>query len=302
MSDSEKKITDVQGQYMQAVESGRQVDDATWTSCRIVLTNERLVLVSEGKISVPLADIDSVGERYDVNQRAAQVANYLGLKVGDDVLLVSAAEHGEFETDFYHACLDGEILYVKHPAVEGGVVQEADWTKARIKITDEDVRFALAGGSKVTIDRDDIGEVDVENRQAVGEQRTIIEVEHTEGEISVQTYVTGKSYDLSILEQVLEEGVERNRADLDLGPVEKQVVMALHSGVSPFEIPDFVGEDVETVDEIYDRLIELDVIEVVRERTEVEITAQGRSVAGQTMGEQRRMTDGRRPTATPPES
>jgi helix-turn-helix protein len=62
--------------------------------------------------------------------------------------------------------------------------------------------------------------------------------------------------------------------------------MALHSGVSPFEMPEFVGADVEEVEAIYDRLIELDVIEVVRERTEVEMTAQGRSVAEKTMNNQ----------------
>jgi helix-turn-helix protein len=285
MSDPETKITDVQGQYMQVMESGRQIDDATWTSCRIVLTNKRLVLIADGKMAIPLDGIDRLGERYDVNQRAAQVASYLGIHVDGDAVLVSAAEHDEFETDFYHACLNGEILYVKHPAVEGGVVQGAEWTKARIKITDEDIRLALADGGQVVVDRDDIGEVEIEERQAVGEERTIIEVEHSEDDISVETYVTGSEYDLSVLEQVLEEGVERNRADLDLGPVEEQVVMALHSGVSPFEIPDFVGEEVETIEEIYDRLIELDVIEVVRERTEVEMTAQGRSVAGETMSD-----------------
>jgi helix-turn-helix protein len=286
MSDSEKKITDMQGQYMQAVESGRQRDDANWQSCRIVLSNRRIVLVAEAKVAVPLDDIDEVGGRYDVNQRAAGVASYLSVRVGEDVLLVSAAEHDEFETKVYHAILDGEILYVKHPAVEGGVVQDTGWTKARIKIFEDVIRFALADGSKITVDRDDIGEVAVAEREAVGEQRTIVEVEHTEGEISVQTYVTGDAYDLSILQQVIEEGAERNRADLDLGPLEKRVVTALHSGVSPFEMPDFVGEDAEEIEAIYDRLIELEVIEVVRERTEVEITAQGRSVAGQTMGEQ----------------
>jgi len=285
MSDSERKVTDAQGRYMQAVASGRQREDATWQSCRIVLTTERLVLVSEGKLTIPLDDIEEIGERYDVNQRAAGVASYLGLDVGEDVVLVSAAEHDEFETDFYHACLNGEILFVDHPAVEGGVVQGTDWTKARIRITDDDIRLALADGERVVIDRNDIGEVEEDDRQAAGEERRVIEVEHSEGEISVETHVTGDPYDLSVLSQVLEEGVERNRADLDLGPVEKQVVTALHSGVSPFEIPDFVDAEVGEIEEIYDRLIELDVIEVVRERTEVEMTTRGRSVAGDTMGE-----------------
>jgi helix-turn-helix protein len=286
MSDSEKKVTDMQGRYMQPVAEGRQRDDAGWQSCRIVLTTERLVLVADGKLTVPLAEIDEIGERYDVNQRAAGVASYLGLTVGDDVVLVSGAEHDEFETDFYHACLNGEVLFVDHPAVEGGVVQGTDWTKARIRITDDDIRLALADGERVVIERDDIGEVEEDERQAAGEQRRVIEVEHSQGEISVETHITGSEYDLSVLWQVLEEGVERNRADLDLGPVEKQVVMALHSGVSPFEIPEFVDSEVEDIEAIYDRLIELDVIEVVRERTEVEMTARGRSVAGETMGEQ----------------
>lgn len=286
MSDSEKKVTDMQGRYMQAVAEGRQRDDAGWQSCRIVLTTERLVLIADEKLTVPLADIDEIGERYDVNQRAAGVASYLGLHVGDDVVLVSGAEHDEFETDFYHACLNGEILFVDHPAVEGGVVQGTDWTKARIRITDDDIRLALADGERVVIERDDIGEVEEDERQAAGEQRRVIEVEHSQGEISVETHITGGEYDLSVLWQVLEEGVERNRADLDLGPVEEQVVMALHSGVSPFEIPEFVDSEVEDIEAIYDRLIELDVIEVVRERTEVEMTARGRSVAGETMGDQ----------------
>jgi len=285
MSDSEKKIADVQGQFMRVMESGRRLDDADWQSCRIVLTDRRVVLIADGKRSIPLSAVREIGGRYDVNQRAAQVASYLSLNLGDDVVLVSAAEHDEFETDFYHACLDGEILHVRHPAVEGGVVQEADWSKARIKVTDEDVRFALADGGLVSVDRDDIGEVEIEERTVLDAEQTVIEVEHTEEDISVETYVTGDDDDISVLRQVIEEGVERNRADLDLGPVEKQVVMALHSGVSPFEIPEFVGADVEEVEEIYDRLIELDVIEVVRERTEVEMTAQGRSVAGQTMGD-----------------
>lgn len=283
MSDSEKKIADVRGQFMQVVESGRPLDDTDWQSCRIVLTDRRVVLIADGKRSIPLSAVREVGGRYDVNHRAAQVASYLSLDLGEDVVLVSAAGHGEFETDFYHACLDGEILQVKHPAVEGGVVQSTEWSKARLKVTDEAVQFALADGGLVVVDRDDIGEVTVEERTALGEERTVIEVEHTEDDTSVETYVTGADDDVSVLRQVIEEGVERNRADLDLGPLEKQVVMALHSGVSPFEIPEFVGADVEEIEAIYDRLIELDVIEVVRERTEVEMTAQGRSVAGQSL-------------------
>ena len=102
----------------------------------------------------------------------------------------------------------------------------------------------------------------------------------------METYLSGREHHLSVLRQLLEEGAERNRADLDLTPIEQRVVMALYSGVSPFAISDFVGIEVEKVEEIYDQLIELDVIEVVRERQEVTLTPQGRKVAGEEMGEQ----------------
>jgi helix-turn-helix protein len=50
--------------------------------------------------------------------------------------------------------------------------------------------------------------------------------------------------------------------------------------------PVFVGIDVERVEEIYDQLLELELIRVVRQRREVSLTPQGRKVAGKAMSEQ----------------
>jgi helix-turn-helix protein len=288
MSDtSEKKIEDTQGQYLHAVKNGREINDATWQQCRVVLTNERIVLVADGKIAVPLTDIDEMGGRYDVNDQAAAETNYSALHVGDDVLLVTTSDHETFETNFYRAFLDGAVVYVKHPAVVGGVIQGAEWQRGRLKVTKETVRMVLEDGQKFVIDRSDIGEMEIDQRQVAGEQRSVIEVEHSDDEgTSMETYISGREHHLSVLKQLLEEGAERNRADLDLDPIERRVVMALYSGVSPFAISDFVGIDVEKVEEIYDQLIELEVIETVRERKEVSLTAQGRKVAGEAIGEQ----------------
>jgi helix-turn-helix protein len=171
--------------------------------------------------------------------------------------------------------------------VVGGVIQGAEWQRGRLKVTRETVRMVLEDGQKVVVERGDIGEFETDERAVAGEQRSVIEVEHTDEEgTSVETYLSGRQNHLSVLSQLLEEGAERNRADLDLEPTERRVVMALYSGVSPFAISDFVGIDVDEVEEIYDELIELEVIEVVRERKEVGLTPQGRRVAGEKMGEQ----------------
>jgi hypothetical protein len=287
MGGNEKKISDNQGQFMHAVQAGRENRDADWHACRIVLTSQRLVLIADDKQTIPLSDIDRLEERFDVNQAAATTADYTSVRRGEDVVLVTASDHDSFETDLYRAMLDDEIIIAKHPAVEGGVVQDTEWTKAKIKITDDAVRLALADGQQVVIGRNDIGDVETDERTAMGEQRQIFEVEHTDEDgRSVETHLTGSQRHRTVLGAILQEGLERHEANLDLDPTEKQVIMALHSGVSPFDIADFVGTDVERVEEIYDQLLEYDVIEVVRERTEVELTPQGRNVAGDAMGNQ----------------
>jgi len=282
---SEKKIEDTQGKYMRAVREGRDINDAEWNQCRVVLTSQRLALVADGKLTIPLADIDQMGERYDVNQAAASEPSYSTLHVGDDVVLLSTSDHETFRTNFYRAILDNAVIYVQHPAVKGGVVQSAEWQRGRLKVTEEAVRMVLEDGQKFAVDRDDIGELDTDEKRVADEQRAVIEVEHSMDGASVETHLSGREHHISVLKQLLEEGAERNRADLDLDPTERRVVMALYSGVSPFGISEFVGIDVEKVEEIYDRLIELDVVEVVRERKEVSLTAQGRKVAGEAMGE-----------------
>jgi len=62
--------------------------------------------------------------------------------------------------------------------------------------------------------------------------------------------------------------------------------MALYSGVSAFQIPSFVGMDVDDVEDIFQRLIENDILEDVRVRKEVQLEARGRSVASDAMADQ----------------
>jgi helix-turn-helix protein len=287
MSNTEKKIEDTQGKYLHAIKGGQELTDAEWENCRIVLTNQRLMIVTDSKISVPLEEIDVLDTRVDVNRNAASESYYTALDIGEDVLLITTADYEGFRTNFFRAILDEAVIYVKHPAVVGGVVKSSEWQRGRLKLTKDTVRMVLEDGQKFIIERDDIGEMEVDEREVAGEERGVIEVEHTDEEgTSVETYLSGRQYHISVLKQLLEEGAERNRADLDLTATEQRVVMALYSGVSPFAISDFVGVDVERVEEIYEQLLELDVIRVVRERKEVSLTPQGRKVAGEAMGEQ----------------
>lgn len=284
---AEQKTDEIRGRYMHARTHGQDLPGSEWRECQILVTSERLVLEGDERHEIPLADIDRLGGRYDVNQDARAVPSYSTLHVEDDVFLVTTPDHEAFEATFFRASLAGAVLFVRHPAVEGGVVQDTGWERAKVTVTAEAIELVTEAGESATIERDDVAELETDPKTVRDDERAAIEVEHTDDDgTSLETHVAGRRHHVSVLWRVLAESAKRNRANLDLDPVERRVVMALYSGVSPFGIAEFVGVDPERVEAIYDRLLELDVIEVERERTEVALTPQGRRVASETMGEQ----------------
>lgn len=283
---SEQKLADTYGKFAQVAKNGRKLSDARWTSGRILLSNKRLVCAADaGKRTIPLSKVTGLGGRHDMNQAIAQVSGYLSVRFDDQIVLI-APDDGDVETELYRALLDRTIILAKHPAVEGGVVQDTEWTKGRVSVEAEAVCLALADGTFVELAFDDIGNVRTSDRTVNGSTRTVIEAEHSDDGTSIQTYLTGDDRASSLLTSLLSKGVERNDASLDLDGDEQQVLMALYSGVSPFEIPDFTGLPVEDVEEMFERLVELEVLDEIRVRREVGLTARGRNVASQSIGDQ----------------
>jgi len=287
----ETKIEDTRGRFLQALRNGRERNDAAWTNGRILLSNQRIILAGTGgKRTFPLSEIDQVGGRFDVNQRVATVSEYIALQFdgGEDVILVAPAEFDEFKMTIYDALLSSTQFLVRHPAVEGGVVQNTEWVGARLKVEEnaEVVSIATVTGRFVEIPLDDIGDIEIGTRTVREEQRKVIEVEHSDDSTSVQTYITGPKRHVGILSSLLRIGEEQTETSLDLSTQDKQVLMALYSGVSPFDIPAFLGIEVDQVEELFVRLIDHDVLDEVRIRHEVELNARGRSIAADAIDEQ----------------
>ncbi|GGN99218.1 MULTISPECIES: CheF family chemotaxis protein [Haloarcula] len=289
MADGEHALVDTKGKFVQVVKDGRKRNDIEWLPGRILLSNKRLVLATnDGKRTIPLSKLTSVTAS-QMNQSLAQVDSYVKLQAGRDVTLVSATAE-EFQEELYRALLDQIVVLVKHPAVEGGVVQDTGWEKARLKLDDENedtLNLAIASGTFVELDIDDVGTVEAKQKEIRGAERPLLEVEHTIDGTSVETHISGGRRHVSLIEGLVRQGEQRNAADdVDLEPEETQVLMALYSGISPFKIPDFVGMDVEEVEDVYDRLIEADILEPVRTRREIELEARGRSIAGDAIADQ----------------
>ncbi|MFB6179108.1 MAG: CheF family chemotaxis protein [Halorientalis sp.] len=285
MSDGEQKLLDTQGDYLYAVRDGQVNEGASWRSCRLVLTNKRLVLATSGnKQTVPITNVDIEDDPPDIDA-TEHMADVTALSVGNNVIFVSA-ESGEIDVDVCRAMLHDQIILVKHPAVKGGVVQDTDWEKAKFRYVDDTIKMALSDG-RLTIDMDNVGNIDTTDKQVREQTRLVVSVEHTEDDISVETYVTGTATHTAALDSLFSTAVEKNEASVDqLDEQESQVLMALYSGVSPFEIPNFVGMDPDEVEDIYQHLLEIDAVDEVRVRTEVALNARGRNMASDAMSDQ----------------
>ncbi len=285
--EGEHKIADTEARFAVAVRDGRSVNDVSWVPGRALLSNRRLILAdNDGKRTVPLSKLQGLGGRHDANQSITRVSNYVSFDLGEQVLLVAAADHDGFERDVYRALLDQRTLLAKHPAVAGGVVQETEWEQARVKIDENGLSAALEGGAFVEFDLDDISGLDAARRTVAGEKKPVIEVSHTDGGTSIETHLAGRPDRVRFVEAWLRKGKERSSTNVDLSDRDREVLMALYSGVSPFEIPAFLGLDVGVAEETFERLIELDVVEQVRVRREVSLNSRGRNIASEAMNEQ----------------
>ncbi|PSP82746.1 hypothetical protein BRC96_11090 [Halobacteriales archaeon QS_6_64_34] len=285
MSGDEHKVLDTSGDFQYVVRGGEPVTDPSWQSCRLIVTNKRIVLATnDDKTPIPHSNISLPDEPESaVPEDVPPGATVLA--VGDNVLLVDASNVSEFEFEYHRATLQGQVILARHPAVVGGVIQEdAEWSKARFRLDDDEVRLQFPGGGSTVFDIDDVGTIETGESTVLGDQRAVVEVEHTDEEgHSVETHFSGMPHHTDALEALFGAVLEEREDDYELSEIESQVLMALYSGVSPFEMAEFVGTTPDDVEEIYQKLLDVGAVDKVRERTEVSLNAQGRNMASEAM-------------------
>ncbi len=284
MSGEERKLVDAAGDYAYAVRSGDSVEPE-WRSCRLVVTDRRLVIAGgDDRRTVPHARVELLDEASV--PEGVDPGGATPVRIGESVLLIDAPDVS-FEREYCRAALHGTVILARHPTVVGGVVrEEADWSKARFAFEDDVVRLAFPDDRSARIEVADVGTVETDRRTVLGEERTVLAVEHTRGERSVETHLSGTERHTRALSSLFESVVQARDDDYELDELESQVLMALYSGVSPFEMAEFVGVGVDEVEEIYQRLLAVGAVDEVRTRTEVALNAQGRNMASEAMNEQ----------------
>lgn len=293
MSEGERKLVETAGDYLYAVKNGDQIAEPSWRSCRIVLTSERLILQTNGgKQAIPYSKIrlldDDAAELDTMVPDSISIGAATGLKIGDNLVLIDSQHEDGFVTEYCKAALHDTVILAKCPAVVGGVVQEdAAWSKARFRLDEEQIKLGLPDNETVSFGLDDVGTIDETSQTVMGEQRTVVKVEHTdEDDRSMQTHFSGMEWHTQTLATLLTNIIEERQNEYELSDLESQVLMALYSGVNPFEMADFVGIDVDEVEEVYQQLLDIGAVDKVRERTEVTLNANGRNLASEAMNEE----------------
>lgn len=281
MSDGEKKIADASGQIMLAAKGDRPLPDADWEQGRFLLSNKRLILATaDDKQTIPLSQIRRIGGRLDASINARQVADYVTIRLEERTYLVAASDHERFERAIFRALLHRKTLLAKHPAVEGGVVTDQDWEPATLTLDDEGLGVAIKTGRFVDLALEELSGLETEVRTVGDSQRLVVEASHLDGDDTiVETHLAAEEALAEHLREFLKRGMSRTETNVELSETERAVLMALYSGVSPFDIPSFLDRDVDRVEEIYDRLLELDLVEEIRTRREVRLNARGRNIA-----------------------
>ena len=285
MSGDENKALDASGDFQYVVRGGEPVADPRWQSCRLIVTNKRVVLATNNnKQPIPHANI-SLPDDPESAVPGDVPPGATVLSVGDNVLLVDATNVSDFAFEYRRATLQGEVILARSPAVVGGVIQDdAEWSKARFRLDDEEVRLQFPGGDSTVFDIDDVGTIETSQSTVLGDQRAVVEVEHTDEEgRSVETHFSGLAHHTDALAALFGAVIEEREDDYELSEMESQVLMALYSGVSPFEMADFVGTTPDDVEAIYQKLLDVGAVDKVRTRTEVSLNAQGRNMASEAM-------------------
>lgn len=284
MDNKEHTLMKTSGRFALAVSGGQQVDKISWLEGNILLSNKNIHLIGDdSRISVSLSNITMISDDNDSAQSIAVFSNdmrkYVRVGFENNVVIVSSTNHGEFIEELYKAAIGGNKIKCKHPVAKGGVIKDPSWKSARLSVEKDRLIITLSDGTQVIFRIDEVSTWSTKRERIQGGMRELVSVSIVRQNSTVKTHITAPKQTCFFIKSFLRQFNQHDQVDTNLTATEEEVLLAVHSGISPFNIPNFVDHDVETVEEIFDRLVEHGIIDRVRMRQEVEINACGNRIA-----------------------
>lgn len=166
--------------------------------------------------------------------------------------------------------------YFMSPAVRGGVmVTNATWEKGAIAVLKTSIWF-VSQNKQISVPLKEVTGMELTKREVQGKQVDVVKIDHMENTDVVTSYVLCPISTLQILINFLTDttkDLETSAGDLD--PLSAQVGMLIYSGMDSHAIENMLNISHKDLDQIYEKLLKIGLIDVVFVRKEVQLTPKG---------------------------
>ena len=168
------------------------------------------------------------------------------------------------------------MAYFMSPAVRGGVmVKNAIWEKGAVAVLKSGIWF-VGSKNQVCIPLADVSGIEPTTRDVQGKDSEVVKIDHIgEGEV-LTSYVLCPPTTLQVLYNFLKDatkGLDLQSGDVD--SLSAQVAMLVYSGMDSHAIEGMVNISHKQIETVYDKLLKLNMAEVVMTRREIKLTATG---------------------------
>jgi helix-turn-helix protein len=168
------------------------------------------------------------------------------------------------------------MAYFMSPAIRGGVlVKDAQWEKGSIVVVKTGIWFVSAA-KQISVPLLDVAAIDLTKRDVQGKQTDVVRIDHVDSGEVASSLVLCPLSTLQVLVNFLKDttkGMDMMGNELDA--VAQQVAMLVYSGMDSHAIENMLNIPHKQLDEIYDRIIKLEIAEVITIRREVQLTTKG---------------------------
>jgi hypothetical protein len=168
------------------------------------------------------------------------------------------------------------MAYFMSPAVRGGVmVTNATWEKGAIAVLKTSIWF-VSQNKQVSVPLNEVTGMELTKREVQGKQVDVVKIDHLENTDVVTSFILCPISTLQILMNFLKDATkDLETSGEELDPLSAQVGMLIYSGMDSHAIENMLNISHKNLDEIYEKLLKIGLIEVVFVRKEVQLTPRG---------------------------
>jgi len=252
------------------------------TSGVVAITQLRVIFkTGKGQMAIPFTSVLSIGKDPGKWGKGREDTNIsVEAQIGSDrykiMLYTKEEERDEAIGKIRCAVIGTSPIYFKSPATRGGVMDTSQpWRKGILTMGDSSAQL-ISERVRVNIPFKSIVDHGRNLRTLDTKGKPSITIIHVENDEEVSTVIIGHDQRLSMIEDHLHDLTQKLNSDLDLDENLNQLLTVLYTGeVDECTLMEMMGTTAADLDQMYDRLVSLNLAKIVRVKKELALTNQG---------------------------